>query len=94
MELNFLLLVIAALAGLTAKVVFGFDPYKLAGTLGFMILLLPMIGIGLEKDVPEVQGLASEYIERLINALPSMIIGEVAGVIAGTISDSIIRLFR
>lgn len=97
MEVNFILLVFAALAGMVAKLAVAWDPWKLLGTLSLITLVLPVVQLGFIHDTESAQVVANGYIARLVNALPSIIIGEIAGVVAGTIfgfSADIARLFR
>ena len=50
MEVNFLLLVLAALGGMLTKVIFGWDPWKAFGFLTAVVLFLPIVGLGLISD--------------------------------------------
>ena len=98
MELNFTLLVIAALAGMVAKLIVGWDPWKLLGslTLTFTMLLLlpPLLGLAFENDPQVVQETTSTLIERVIAEIPSILVGEVAGVFAATILSFTRSLFK
>lgn len=98
MELNFTLLVIAALAGMVAKSIVGWDPWKLLGslTLTFTIILLlpPMLGLAFENDPQVVQQTTNTLIERTIAEIPSILVGEVAGVFAATILSHARSLFK
>ena len=98
MEMNFTLLVIAALAGMVAKLVVGWDPWKLLGslTLAFTMLLLlpPLFGVAFENDPKIVQETTNTLIERVIAEIPSILVGEVAGVFAATILSFARSLFK
>ena len=72
MEINFFILVIAALAGLIINAIWGFDPVKLLGTLSLLVLFLPVLGLGFEQNPQAAQTMANRMIERIINALPSL----------------------
>ena len=89
MELSFELLVLAALAGMVIKILVGWDPWKLLGSLGLtftlILLLPPLLGLGFESDPQVVQETTNTLIERIIAEIPSILIGEVAGVFAATI---------
>lgn len=97
MEFNFGFLVLAASAGMIAKLVVGRDPVKLFGVLTtslfILSLLLSMVPLAFESDPQATQQQVNSLLERTINAIPSLIIGELAGVVAATIVGPIIRLF-
>ena len=98
MELSFELIVLAALAGMVIKIFVGWDPWKLAGSLGLVftliLLLPPLLGIALENDPQVVQETTNTLIERIIAEIPSILIGEVAGVFAATIMSYARSLFK
>jgi len=85
MEMDFLLFVLASLGGLMAKLIVGWDPWKLFGVLTVIALFFPIVQLGLVQDQIEQQNLVNAYIENLTGALPSLIIGQITGVVAGTI---------
>ena len=85
MGVHFLWLGFASLIGMMAIMITGWDPWKLVGVLIFVVLFSPIVQIGLVQDQVEQQNLVNAYIENLISALPSLIIGHIAGVVAGTI---------
>ncbi len=91
--MNFLLLVIAALAGMVAKVFLGWDPWKLIGAFGLMLIVLPILGLAFIHDPQALQAATNSNIERIVNSIPSTVIGEVAGFVAGTIFDIFKGLF-
>lgn len=94
MELNFFLLVIAALMGMVIKAFVGWDPLKLLGSLTLALLFLPVLGLVFETD-PEAAWLVTKsIIERVAAQLPSIMIGEVAGVFAVSIFDAVKGLFK
>lgn len=84
MEFNFLLLVIAALVGLVVNAIWGFNPVAIIGALSLMILFFPVLGLAFESNSQVAQTMANNMVERIINALPSLIIGELAGSVAAT----------
>ena len=94
MEFNFTLLVLAALAGMVARLVFGWDPWKLLGSLTLLLLLLPLPGLAFENDPQVVEEVTNSIIERIIAEIPSIVVGEVAGVFAATILSFVRSLFR
>ena len=85
MEFSFTLLVIVAVAGMIANLIVGWDPWKLLGSLTFILLLTPLLGLAFEDDPLVVQEMTNIVIERIVANIPSIFIGEVAGVVAGTI---------
>ena len=97
-EVNFTLLVIAASAGMVVKSFVGWDPWKLLGSLTLtftIILLLPlMLGLAFENDPHVVQQATNTLIERIIAEVPSILVGEVAGVFAATILSYTRSLFK
>ena len=94
MEFNFTLLVLAALAGMVAKLVFGWDPWKLLASLTLLLLLLPLLGLAFENDPQVVEEVTNSIIERIIAKIPSIVVGEGAGVFAATILSFARGLFR
>ena len=98
MEFSFELLVLAALAGMVINILVGWDPWKLAGSLGLaftlILLLPPLLGLAFENDPQVVQETTNEMIERIAAEIPSILVGEVAGVIAGSILGFTTSLFR
>jgi hypothetical protein len=93
MEFNFLFLVIAALAGLIINAIWGFNPVAILGGFSLLVLFLPVLGLGFERDPQVAQAMANSMVERLVNAMPSLIIGGLAGSVAATIFKSIKGLF-
>ena len=97
MEFNFGLLVLVALAGMVIKLVIGWDPWKLVGSLAlaFTLILLipPLLGLVSESDPQVVQETTSAMIERVVADLPSIVVGDLAGVFAGTILGFATSLF-
>ena len=98
MEFSFELLVLAALAGMVIKIFAGWDPWKLAGSLGLaftlILLLPPLLGLAFENDPQVVQESTNAMIERIVAEIPSILVGEVAGVVAGSILGFATSLFR
>ena len=94
MEFNFSLLVLASLAGMVAKLVVGWDPLKLAGSLMFVLLFLPLFGVVFQNDPQVVQEMANTLAERIVAEVPSVFLGEVAGVFAGAILGVARSLFK
>ena len=98
MEFDFGLLVLAALTGMVIKLVVGWNPSKLVGSLALgltLILLIPqLLGLAFESDPQVVQETTNAMIERLLAEIPSIVIGEVAGVFAGTILSFTTSLVR
>lgn len=66
MEFNFTLLVLAALAGMVARLVFGWDPWKLLAPLTLLLLLVPLLGLALENDPQVVEEVTNSIVERII----------------------------
>ena len=98
MEFNFGFLILAALAGMFIQLVVGWDPWKLVGSLALalsLILLLPsLLGLAFESDPQVVQETTNAMIERIIAEIPSIVVGELAGVCAGTILSFATSLVR
>ena len=98
MELNFTIVVVAALAGMVAKSAIGWDPWKLLGflTLTFAILLLvaPLLELAFENDPQVVQEATNTLIERTVAEIPSIFIGEMAGAFAATVIVFARSLFK
>lgn len=98
MEFSFELLVLAALAGMIVKLIVGWDPWKLAGSLGLafttILLIPPLLGLSFENDPQVVQETTNAMIERIVAEIPSILVGEVTGVFAGSILSFATSLFR
>ena len=94
MEPNFILLILAALAGMVARTFVGWDPWKLFAALGLILLVLPALGLVFETDPEATQEAANRLVERFANAMPSIIVGGVAGMIAGSIVDAVEGLVK
>ena len=94
MEFNFTLLVLAALAGMVTKLAVGWDPWKLLGSLTLVLLLLPLLSLAFESDPQVVQKATNTMIERIVAEIPSILVGEVAGVFAATILSFARSLFK
>lgn len=94
MEFNFTLLVLAALAGMITKLAVGWDPWKLLGSLTLVLLLLPLLSLAFKNDPQVVQEATNTMIERIVVEIPSILVGEVAGVFAATILSFIRSLFK
>ena len=94
MEFNLTLLVLAALAGMVAKLIFGWDPWKLLGSLTFVLLLLPLLGPVFEDDPLVLQEMTDTVIERVVAEVPSVVVGEVTGVFAGATLSIFTDLFK
>lgn len=81
--MSFEILVLAAFAGLCARALIGFDLVKAAGVVAFSILVIPgLFPIAVQHDPVVVQSMGAEYIQRVTDALPSIIIGQIAGLFA------------
>lgn len=92
-EFNFTLLVAAALAGLFAKSILGWNPQKLAGLLTSITLsgwlYVRLIDVAFVNDQLVVQEATNVIVERLVSELASMIVGEVAGVYAAAVFQTV-----
>lgn len=93
MEFNFPFLVMAALAGLIINAIWGFNPVAILGGFSLLILFLPVLGLGFEHNPQVAQAIANSMVERIVNAMPSLIIGEVAGMMASAIFKAFKGLF-
>jgi len=89
MEFNFLLLVIAALVGLIVNAIWGLNPWAIIGALSLMILFFPVLGLAFQPDPQAAQAIADSMVERVVNALPSLIIGGLAGSVAAAIFKAV-----
>ena len=85
MELNVLIVVVAALAGMVAARNLGWDPWKLLGQLMLVVILLPLFGLAFESDPQVLQEATNSMIGRIVDSLPSTFFGELAGIVAGWI---------
>jgi hypothetical protein len=93
LEFNFLSLVMAALVGLIINEIWGFNPVAILGGFSLLILFLPVLGLGFEHNPQVAQAMANSMVERIINAMPSLIIGGFAGMIASVIFKAFKGLF-
>jgi len=93
MEVNFLMLVIAALVGLIINAIWGFNPVAIIGGFSLLVLFLPVLGLGFQHDPQIAQAIANSMADRIINAMPSLIIGELAGSVAATIFKVVRGIF-
>jgi len=75
----------AALAGLIINAIWGFNPIAILGGFSLLILFLPVLGLGFEHNPQVAQAMANSMVERIINAMPSLIIGQLAGIVASAI---------
>jgi len=81
--MSFEILVLAALAGLCARALFGWNPVAAIGAASLAILVIPgLINIGIQHDPMVAQSMAAAYTDKLVAAMPSMILSEVAGFFA------------
>lgn len=94
MELNFGMLVAAALAGLIVNAILGFNPWAILGTFSLLVMLLPLLGLMFNTDPQAAQVAATSVLDRLVNALPSVVVGDVAGSVAGATFKAGNELFR
>ena len=92
MEMNFLMLVIAALAGLIINAIWGFNPVAIIGGFSLLVLFLPIMGLGFEHDPQVVQAITNNMVDRIVTAMPSLIIGELAGSVATSIFKAVKEL--
>ena len=82
MEIHFGTLLLCAFLGFYLSEKLGYDSWKLYGSLSLVILQLPFFLI-VPQGNPEAMGVVSyNYIDAVIRELPSMIIGELAGIFA------------
>ncbi len=92
MEFSFTFLVLAALMGMTAKLILGWDPWKLWGSLALLPVVLMMTELLLattaQADQQALDGIADSMASWAESALPSIIVGEMAGVCAAAIYDA------
>ena len=85
MELDFVILVAAALVGMIAARNLGWDPWKLLGQLMLVVILLPLFGLFFESDPQVLQEATNSMIGRIVDSIPSTFLGEMAGIVAGWI---------
>lgn len=69
---------------MVVNAIWGFNPLAIIGALSLMILFFPVLGLAFESDPQVAQAVANNTADRIINALPSLIIGELAGSVAAT----------
>lgn len=93
MELNFTFLVVAALMGMIAKRIVGWNPWELFGSLTLLAtilaLVLPWLALRTETDPQAVQTVADSTIAQAMAALPSVVVGELAGIVAARLLDAV-----
>ena len=93
MEFNFALLISMALLGLVAKMMVGWNPHETVGKLSFALLNLwvaaRILPLAFVNDQLVVQEMTNVIVERLVSELASMIVGEVAGVYAAAIFQTV-----
>ncbi len=94
MEMNFLLMVVAALAGLVVNAIWKFNLWAILGSVSFLLLVFPILGLGFQHDPQVAQAMANTITERLISSLPSLIIGELAGSAAAAVFNAVAGVFR
>jgi hypothetical protein len=75
----------AALAGLTINAIWGFNPVAILSGFSLLMLFLPVLGLGFEHNPEVVQTIANGIVERIVNAMPSLIVGQAAGMMASAI---------
>ena len=85
MELDFVILVAASLAGMVAAWTLGWNPWKLASQLMLALTLLPLFGLAFETDPQVVQEATNSMIGHIVDSIPSTFFGEMAGIAAGWI---------
>lgn len=93
MENDFVFLVAAGLTGLMINAIWGFNPVAILGGFSLLVLFLPVLGLGFERDPQVAQAVANNMVERIVNAMPSLIVGELAGSVASSIFRAVARLF-
>jgi hypothetical protein len=93
MELNFGFLVFAALVGLIINAIYGWNPVAILGSISLMILFLPLVGILTASDAEAAHSIAERSFLRVIEAMPSIFLGEFAGYIAGEVFKPFKRWF-
>ena len=93
MEFNFALLVAMALAGMTAKLYFRQNPLEILGTLSLVTLLawvaIQVLPPAIANDSALISAASDRVIDRLVPEFGSMLIGEVAGVYAAAIFQTV-----
>lgn len=80
--MDFGILVLAAFVGLCVRAIWGFNPIAIAGAISFAILILPAVQIAGQNDTEVAQSMVNVYISNVTEAFPSIIIGELAGMLA------------
>ena len=80
------------------KLVVGWDPWKLVGSLALaftlVLLIPPLLGLALESDPQVVQETTNAIVEQIVAEIPSIVVGDLAGVFAGTILSFATDPFR
>jgi len=81
--MDFSVVFICAVVGLCVRGLIGFNPWVAFGTASLAILIVPgLLMITVQSDPAVAQTMADGYVARLVIALPSMLIGELAGFFA------------
>ena len=98
MEAEILFFLFAALAGMVTALFIGRDPWKLLSTSILIVpFVFPALGLVFESDPSAQQVRVDSMIEQIGEALPSVIVGEVIGAIAGAIlrwGKDLVELFN
>ena len=93
MEIHFLFLVLGALVGLLVNARCGWNPWAMIGSASLMVLLFPLIWIAMQSDPDVAKSMADSYIAPVANAMPSLLIGDLAGAIAASTYKTLKGLF-
>lgn len=98
MEFNFALLVVMALVGMVAKLYLGRNPLEILGALSLVALVawvaaqvLPPV---IANDSVRIGAASDRVMDRLIPEYVSILIGEIAGVYAAAILQTVRSWFR
>ena len=93
MELNFAPLVIAAFVGLIIGAFWGFNPLAIIGAMFLLMLFSPVLVLAFEHSSAGNQPISGSLVEDIMHILPSLVVGELAGVAASSIFKIIKAVF-
>ena len=93
MELNVASLIIAALVGLTIIAFWGFNPLAIIGAMFLLVLFSPVLVLAFEHGPAGNHSISVSLGKDIVNILPSLVVGELAGITASTLFKVIKTVF-
>ncbi len=93
MELNVASLIVAGFIGLLISAVWGFNLLAIVGALFLLALFSPFLALSFERDFVASQSISSTMGTSIVKILPSLVVGELAGIATSTIFKVIRGVF-